>query len=550
MLLRITQVSGGNSESHPHSSSQILHACLATGASPNNESSGNTQQAAETQATNGTAVTPEPEGCGEIFTAGRKNCTVVIDDKCVSRRHASVRLLGNTNVDAGALSQATSLAALEFGKPESDEEKAAVASSRTGVICVVKDCGSKFGTYVSVDEGLNAKVFGNKQKHTINGDGDDTGDETDDDAALNSVKYVDLTEKQSKAVRMLGDTGRELPKFQKMDMNSSTILLPLSHSMDETKSMKDSHVTILFGPQGSGIRLTLIPLQFTFSRLASKDQDRLLSRLHTIGATHTPQWDVANSTHLVTKENKATAKHIMAWACCKPTVTQDYVLALLTRQSCNDAMPREEDYVPTGSSQLGRPLDSPCKALKGYRIAVLLEDDSAPLSESAGAEVLHIYKDGPKDQNEFETWWKEQVQKAADEKLALTVMETSSKKAASWLKLLSELDCRFTNQKNLAKAITAKEDEGMLLMDIKKEPIKKLKGWDDVKDDEVVEFDNNNDDLEHEQPLVQDDDATDDGKFALGRALCLFSFQVGQRALNWKWFSFTLNHRRRANHAS
>ena len=549
MLLRVTQASGGNSESHPHSSTQTLHACLATGASPDNESPGNT--AAETQATNGTAVTPEQEGCGEIFTVGRKNCTVIIDDKCVSRRHASVRLLSNTHVDVGSLSQAT-LAALEFGKPESDEEKAAVASSRTGVICVVKDCGSKFGTYVSVDEGLNAKALG-KEKHTTNAD-DDTGDETDDDAALNNVKYVDLTEKQSKAVRMLGETATELPKFQKMDTNSSTILLPLSHSMNETKSMKDSHVTILFGPQGSGIRLTLIPLKFTFSRLASKDQDRLLSRLHTIGATHTPQWDVANSTHLVTKENKATAKHIMAWACCKPTVTQDYVLALLTRQKCTDAMPQEEDYIPPGSSQLGKPLDSPSKALKGYRIAVLLEDDSAPLSESAGAEVLHVYKDGPKDAKEFGTWWKEQIQKAAEEKLALTVMETSSKKAATWSKMLSGLDCRFTNQKNLAKAITAKEEEGMMLMDINKEPIEKLKGWDDVKEDEVVEFGNHNDELDHEQPIVQDDDATDNGKFTPKHYVDSFfrydTIQISMCSTGNNFLLHLTTNRRRAKDAS
>jgi hypothetical protein len=413
MLLRITQISGGNTDLHPHPSPTMLHACLATSSSSTFSTS--------TQATNSSSITPDYEH-GELFTVGRKNCTVTLDDKCVSRRHGSVRLLTDRYFDAIG-----NTGGVEFGRPETQEERDACASSRMGVICVLRDCGSKFGTFVSVDEELAEKFTTHNNKTA---EKDDTGDETDDDGGLTTSNYADLTDKQIKAVKLLNTHSTTVPKFQRLELQSTTILLPLSHSINQHSN---PHVTILFGPQGSGIQLTLIPLQFTFSRLSSKDQDLFLSRLPTIGAVHSPQWN-AQSTHLITKESKATAKHIMAWACCKPTVTQDYVLALLTRSHCYDPMPKEADYTPPGTSQLNDPLSSPCRALRGYKIAVMLEDDSAPLAESAGARVLSIYEQGPEDNDAFETWWEDQCRRAADDKLALVVMETTSKKATGWMK--------------------------------------------------------------------------------------------------------------------
>ncbi|KAL7489329.1 hypothetical protein ACHAW6_014937 [Cyclotella cf. meneghiniana] len=512
MLLRITQVSGGNTENHPISSTEPpLHACLATAATSaeNNEAQSSSQSA--TQAASAASIAPERhETSGQIFTVGRKNCTVTLDDKCVSRRHASIRLLSDRRHDLSQSTLSQSIAGVvEFGRPESKEEIAACATSKTGVICVVRDCGSKFGTFVSVQPDLTKFLKDADEGRTYsNGDGDETGDETDDDAGeVKPINFVDLTEKQSRAARMLDDSNdpnASLPHFQKVEANSSTILLPLSHYTDK----QNAHVTILFGPQGSGIRLLLLPLQFTFSRFSAKDQDRLLTRLHTIGATHSPQWDVFTSTHLVTKEAKATAKHIMAWACCKPAVTDDYVLALLTRTNARDAMPNEEDYAPPGNSQLSDKLDRPCMALRGYRIAVLVEDDSAPLALSAGADVVLVYENAPTEEREFESWWEEQCLRAANEKKALVVMETSSRKASLWMKWLTGLRGRFTNQKNLAKAITTKEDN-VLLVDVKKEPIEKLVGWDEEKEDMVVEWGEGLDEeLEDEgfDAVAQDDD--------------------------------------------
>jgi hypothetical protein len=139
----------------------------------------------------------------------------------------------------------------------------------------------------------------------------------------------------------------------------------------------------------------------------------------------------------------------------------------------------------------------------------MLEDDSAPLAESAGARVLSIYEQGPEDNDAFETWWENQCQRAAEDKLALVVMETTSKKATGWMKKLSR-KCRFTNQKNLAKAITAKD--GALLMDVDGEPVERLMGWDAGNEESVVEFDVGVQELEEKAASLDDDDATADGK--------------------------------------
>ena len=502
MLLRITQAQGGGTDAHPKPSTESpLHACLATAASANATASANQSQ---TQ-TQSIASQQSTEEGGTILTIGRKNCIIVHDDKCVSRKHATIRLISNIELDI--VGPEVVQFGSWFGTPQNEEEREAVASSNTGIICVLKDCGSKFGTFVSVNETETAATK-NVAKETT--DGDETGDETDVESKSNAKCEV-LNEKQIKAVQIIlqNSTSNENAskmKFQKLEPNSSTILFPLSHS-----TPNESHVTILLGPQGTALRLTLLPLQFTFSRLSSKESDRLLPRLPTIGATYSSRWN-SSSTHLITKESKATAKHIVAWACCKPAVTEDYVLALLTRRDCRDAMPREEEYVPPGNGPLNVPLESPCRVLRGYRIAVLVEDDGGPLAESGGAELLEVYNlvEG----GDLKDWWEEQAKRAQRDKMTLVVMETASKKATGWMKCLKALGCRFTNQKNLAKAITAKDDDVALLMDVNKEIIERVKGWDEEVE-ETVEFDNNHsieEIIEEKPPEEYDSDATGIGK--------------------------------------
>lgn len=325
MMLRINKVIGGTNATDPHpSADRPLHACLATathfegGGTNDDGDSGNTNSG------------------GEIATVGRKNCIVAIDDKCVSRKHAVIALLSNRpllheEAVAAMRSSSSSLLHLdgrpvmEFGKPSTPEEVHACETSSAGVICVIKDMGSKFGTYVSVDEVLlqkyhtsgNDKNNNNKASQGEGNDGDDTADETDDEGVdARRMDYVELTERQIRAVGLLdfdndaannnnasSSSSSSLPKFRKLREKESVPLLQLSHSDKQ-------EVTVLFGPQGSAIRLSLVPLVFTFSRIKMlhHDSDPILSALHYIGASHSQQWDVKRSTHLIAQEKIAGAK--------------------------------------------------------------------------------------------------------------------------------------------------------------------------------------------------------------------------------------------------
>ena len=389
MLLRIDKVAGGNNPSDPQPSSDApLHACLATAPVPKEDANSNintnavvddggatqggsqlapptspTKASQNSNGSNGTRSGNSNINTGEILTVGRKNCIVTIDDKCCSRSHATISLLSNRPItDEEAASSRELLghnenSMMEFGSPSTPEEIGACNSSPNGVICVIKDRGSKFGTYISVDEELIAKYGSNGNDNADaadGGDGDETGDETDDEGNVTKqINYVELSEKQARAVRLLSNNDSindpsnavALPKFQKLEANQSIPLLQLSHSSSTSSSSKSPHYAIiLFGPQGSAIRLSLLQLQFTFSRIKKPVLDQLLSSLHYIGATHSSQWEVDKSTHLVAPDKTAAAKGIMAWACRKPAVVKGYIEALLRRRDASEALPEEKDF--------------------------------------------------------------------------------------------------------------------------------------------------------------------------------------------------------------
>lgn len=224
---------------------------------------------------------------------------------------------------------------------------------------------TSLGTYVQVDEDLleatTPRITNSKQSAGTNekDSGDETGDETDDEGVSNAkiINYHTLTEKQALAVQMLSNnntsnnsSSSDIPKFQKVETNKSIPLLSLSHHHSSKKQSSSSHdhpphVIILLGSVGSAIRLTLLPLSFTFSSITPKSTlQSYISSLHYIGAQYN-QWDVNMSTHLVALEKKANAKAITAWACGdKHSVTLGYVDALLGRTKLMDGLPKEEDY--------------------------------------------------------------------------------------------------------------------------------------------------------------------------------------------------------------
>ena len=371
MLLRVDKLSGSAEGPTSPPSDPPLHVCLSTaivqggGDAQTQGVGGGSQQRqhGESGGSGGSSSPPNSSSAnvstGEILTIGRKNCTVTIDDKSMSRAHASIALLSNHPIDSNSIEEASSLLGegrvmMEYGTPTTPEEIYACETSNTGVICVVRDKGSKFGTFISVDEMLLKEYSappsergknGKNAAAANNGDGDETEDETDDEGATSSkqMNFVTLDDKQKRAVQLLSNNAPSttLPKFQQLEKNSSAPLLQLSHSKSTASA---PYVIILCGPQGSAVRLSLLPLQFTFSRVKKPELDPLLASLHYIGATHSTQWDIHRSTHLVAPEKTAAAKHIMAWACRKPVVLPGYIEALLQRTDASDELPKEEDF--------------------------------------------------------------------------------------------------------------------------------------------------------------------------------------------------------------
>jgi hypothetical protein len=387
MLLRVTKVTGGNNAADPRPSfDPPLHACLATAdvrVDVGDDDNANVDRdggggGGESQLIGGVPYAVVPASpildnhrhTGEILTVGRKNCTATLEDKCVSRTHATIALLSNREghgqdaPSAFPLPDDAGRVLMEYGRPTTAEEVRACETSISGTICVVRDMGSKFGTYVSIDESLLAECRprprsddnGDERNDDDGGDDDETGDDATDideagSASMKRIDYVELTEKQGRAVRMLlSDEYRDdststtiLPKFKKMEEKKSMPLLQLSH-FSSSSSSESRHVILLFGPQGSAVRLSLVPLAFTFSRYKAPALDPIIASLHYVGARHLDQWNVRHSTHLVAPDKTAAAKGIMAWACRRPVVTTEYVMALLRRRDAREGMPREEEY--------------------------------------------------------------------------------------------------------------------------------------------------------------------------------------------------------------
>ena len=141
-------------------------------------------------------------------------------------------------------------------------------------------------------------------------------------------------------------------------------------------------------------------------------------------------------------------------------------------------LPRTPRGSPKGTWDANlRYTPEPSTALRGYLIAVMVDDDNAPLARSAGAEVLPLHEEAPTSSSQaaFESWWEARVRRARTDGLAVAVVASSSKKCKhlhDWLKRDGAV--RFTNAKNIAKAITNNNGEGDLLLDVDKGVIEKV----------------------------------------------------------------------------
>ena len=151
---------------------------------------------------------------------------------------------------------------------------------------------------------------------------------------------------------------------------------------------------------------------------------------------------------------------------------------LLLCCSIGRILPRNPPGSPKGTWDANlRYTPEPSTALRGYLVAVMVDDDNAPLARSAGAEVLLLHEEAPTSPSQaaFESWWGTRVRRARADGLAVAVVASSSKRCKhlhDWLR--RDGTVRFTNAKNIAKAITNNNGEGDLLLDVDKKVIEKV----------------------------------------------------------------------------
>ncbi|KAL9191246.1 hypothetical protein ACHAXT_000952 [Thalassiosira profunda] len=439
MLIRAEVIVGGSDAAGPDpQKGPTLHACLPT------------------------APVHDDNYCpGEILTIGRSDCSVTIDDKCVSKKHLSIRLLSNVQL----LEQAGGTLP-GFGSPETPEERRACETSPTGIVCVVKDT-SKFGTYVSLSKESLGEVRLNADPREQENSGAES--DTDDEGAPATLRsYIEPSEFQRAALDLFEKetdaTSEEAPRFEMIEQNKPILLLHLSHSNEARPQ-----VTILLGTKGSAIRLSLVPLHFALSQYKPAD---ITAPLHVLGASLSEHWH-QRSTHLMAPSKTQSVETLLAVLSGKPIVTKEYASALLRRSSPEDPLPSEEDFRPRGGG-VAIECDDISKlriSLKGYRIAVMADDAVAQLVQEAGAAVLRIPEEAPRSQEQFEEWLQGELERATAAKQVLVVVCTNDEPSEG----LRAAGARFASPETLASAVM-----GDRLLDVEGRAIEKFEGWKEV----------------------------------------------------------------------
>lgn len=155
-----------------------------------------------------------------------------------------------------------------------------------------------------------------------------------------------------------------------------------------------------------------------------------------------------------------------------PSADED-CLHLLHRSLAYDASSRI-----TAKQALMHPYLSGIGHMDRYRIAVLHANESneAETARSHGASILSVHKDAPTStRDEFETWWKLEVEKAEKDQVALVIMNPRKRnrtqiETLTWLEQLEENEwdgcgdsdkVRFVTSKGVMHAI--RSEDGLLL---------------------------------------------------------------------------------------
>ena len=334
-------------------------------------------------------------------------------------------------------------------------------ASPDGSCLVVRDLGSKFGTYLVVDTDSAATSGGREE-----GSGDETDDATDDEAGeTGGHGGPGSTQPMTEAMTQMAD--RALPpgrgisgrKARLIERGGSLVLTSLSvSSSPEDDRIGMQTELIMLGQNGSTLKISRVHLQFCLSRIESTAKRRVNDLAGRVGALLTSGWDPRTTTHLITDRRISTAKSISAWACGRPIVTPAYVDALLRRGSHSDPIPDESNFRPPGSLVMDKmdpqPLVEERKCLKGFHVVSLTEHEAEALAASAGATIVPAHS---MNENSFKglKWLKDLEKRQADGEISLVVIETTSKKAKIRMDFLrKKCGLKVCTMKELAASIS------------------------------------------------------------------------------------------------
>ncbi len=422
----------------------LLKIEYTTGGSSASQQSSQSTNATTTQVLHVNFATASHHTDGILFNVGRKKADVIFEnERSVSRSHCSLRIISSGG--AKKTKKKASDNQNHPKTPETDEEVQACDEAADGLVAVLDDLGSKFGTKVYMEKQTTSKS-------NLSDDDDNdstTDDETDDEGGAgggNTSQFSRGANSQSGGSAGGGGVGILLQGpnqiVKPLEKNGSIILAPLSlHPHEESSSSLSSSpspplsVTVQCG--NAYFKITRIPLEFCTSRIQAKEKKEIESLLPTIGATLSSTFECNTITHLITPDRISTAKSISAWALNVPIVTSDYVKALAERTDAKDVLPQgcEEEYASPGEMGMDEELETNPSKRKyinaGYKMLSLQPIEGEVLMCATGATIVKLYRqvNGKEDVKFWQTdeFWDELVEEQKKDGLYVVWMDSAKR---------------------------------------------------------------------------------------------------------------------------
>jgi len=280
---------------------------------------------------------------------------------------------------------------------------------------------SKFGTKVHIEKENKDSVVNNKVSNE-----DTTDDETDDEGAGISAP---ASSQMSAAVSI---------HLQNADCTTKTVVknnrIILSSLSIRANQKSDRCVIVEVG--NAYFKITRIPLEFCLSRLTSKQKKELEGEGSRIGANITTTFDNDTITYLVAPDKSTTAKSISAWALNVPTVTVDFISALVARTNSEDPLPNPGDY-ESPPAELNIENDAvPAKRkciLGAYKVLSLVVSEGEMLCRCTGANIVPLYTEEGSAKSDMKIWqndefWADLETKQKEDGMVVVWLDSASKR--------------------------------------------------------------------------------------------------------------------------